>query len=138
MITSFCRQFLEKYISEEIKNGKNPLKIDKRIIIGLYNWSKNITFKTASKLTEAFNNYLWISEGIETFFITEMLISEEKERNIVLDFPENADKKDDNSFWIEIIHYVLTGKFQGFGRLEILYFLLIVSALFLVIVYFIF
>lgn len=81
---------------------------------------------------------MWISEGIETFFITEILISEEKERKIVLDFPENADKKDDNSFWIEIIHYVLTGKFQGFGRLEILYFLLIVSALFLVIVYFIF
>lgn len=66
-----------------------------------------------------------------------MLISEEKERNTVLDFPENVDKKDDN-FWIEIIHYVLTGKFQGFGRLEILYFLLIVSVLFLVIVYFIF
>lgn len=104
----------------------------------MHNWSKNITFKIASKLTETFNNYLWISEGIETFFITEMLISEEKERKIVLDFPENADKKDDNSFWTEIIHYVLTGKFQGFGRLEILYVLLIVSALFLVIVYFIF
>lgn len=148
IITSFCEQFLEKYISEEIKNWKNPLKIDKRIIIGLHNWSKNITFKTASKLTEKFNNYLWTLENIDTFFIMEDLISSEKERKIIIDFSENIWEKwenftensqnTDNSFWIEIIHYVLTGKFQGFGILEIVYFLLIISIFLLVITYFIF
>lgn len=139
IITSFCRDFLEKYRENFCKNShkksKNPLKIDKRIIDWLLSWNKNITLKTAEKLTKNFNNYLWISENIEKFFIVENLISKEKERKIIIEFNKN---KEENDFWLEIIHYILNGKFQGFGNLWILVLIIVFSVLIFVIMYFIF
>lgn len=132
IITSFCKNFLEKYSEEYLKKSKNPLKIDKRIIFWLLNWSKNISFKTAENLTKKFNIFLESEENLEKFFIKEKLLSEEKERKIIIDFPDNKAKKDENSFWLEIIHYILTGKFEGFGKVTFLIFLFISSLMILI------
>lgn len=132
IITSFCKNFLEKYSEEYLKKSKNPLKIDKRIIFWLLDWSKNISFKTAENLTKKFNIFLESEEDLEKFFIKEKLLSEEKERKIIIDFPDNKEKKEENSFWLEIIHYILTGKFEGFGKVRFLIFLFIFSLIILI------
>lgn len=132
IITSFCKNFLEKYSEEYLKKSKNPLKIDKRIIFWLLDWSKNISFKTAENLTKKFNIFLESEENLEKFFIKEKLLSEEKERKIIIDFPNNKEKKEENSFWLEIIHYILTGKFEGFGKVTFLIFLFIFSLIILI------
>lgn len=132
IITSFCKNFLEKYSEEYLKKSKNPLKIDKRIIFWLLDWSKNISFKTAENLTKKFNKFLKTEENLEKFFIKEKLLSEEKERKIIIDFPDNKEKKEENSFWLEIIHYILMGKFEGFGKVWFLIFLFIFSLIILI------
>lgn len=121
IITSHWREILEACYENE---AENSLKIDRRIISWILSSKKNIHFKTAKKITEILNEYFSASDNIEDIFVIENLLSSEKERGLILEF---QDKEANNSFWTEIIHYVLTGKFNGFAPLDILYFLLFLS-----------
>lgn len=137
IITSFCENFLKTYVDDIWNTTENPLKIDKRIIPWLLSGKKNINFKTATDLTTRFNEYLGDSKNIEAYFHVKKLISEEKDRGIEVEFPEKSsgsesERDSEKNFWTEIIHYVLTGKFQGFGRIGVLVFLLIFSIVLLV------
>lgn len=123
-ITPYLRWILELYKQEKLLKWKNPLKLDKRTIDRLLEWTGTIVYKTALLWKEKINTYTHEEKELFDYFIISELKGTERDREIVVEYADRENSKDE---WISIVHYVFTKKFKGFGIADILWFLLVLG-----------
>lgn len=119
--------YFENYF-EIMKNWKNPLGIDKRILekILLQQW--RISIKTAEEIAEKMNNFFSVEFTLEDYFLPSMVIMESG-RNVSVE-------KSLNTFcWLEIIESIFKEKKEmksGFACVELLFITAIIGLIILI------
>lgn len=119
--------YFENYF-EIMKNWKNPLGIDKRILekILLQKW--RISIKTAEEIAEKMNNFFSVEFTLEDYFLPSMVIMENG-RNVSVE-------KSLNTFcWLEIIESIFKEKKEmksGFACVELLFITAIIGLIILI------
>lgn len=119
--------YFENYF-EIMKNWKNPLGIDKRILekILLQKW--RISIKTAEEIAEKMNNFFSVEFTLEDYFLPSMVIMESG-RNVSVE-------KSLNTFcWLEIIESIFKEKKEmksGFACVELLFITAIIGLIILI------
>lgn len=130
IITPHLENILKKYKDTELTKGKNPIKLDIRIINRLLEWKWTLQYKTAVQWQETLNEHSWEIKSLEEYFIVSELKWQERKRELVIEWREQMTDED----WISIVRYVFEKKFEAFSVKDILYFLFFLGLIIFIIV----
>lgn len=128
-----CKPSLLESLKEDtFASWAKYLRVDVRVLQKLLDGTGTIHIKTAQKIVDKINEQTGNKFELDVFFNLDELKGYEKEREVII---KNTGRVMTDDDWISVVRYMIEGKWEAFGIIDVFVFTLIVSSIACLILY---